>query len=160
MIGIYKITNPKGKIYIGQSVDIKTRMYGHNNPNSECKKLKNSINKYGWDKHTVEVLEECKVEDLNERERFYQDKYNSIAEGLNIRAQSTSDRSGYFNEEFRAKCRARGNGKLGFKHKEVTKEKMRKAGLNQSEEKKKAISESMKRVWAERKAKSYEKFKK
>ena len=156
MTGIYKITNPKGKVYIGQSVNIKLRMYSHANPKSRCTKLIASINKYGWEAHKVEVLEKCKVEDLNKRERFYQDKYRVVEEGLNNRYTATDDRSGYFGEEFKAKCRARGNGKLGFKHKEVTKKKMSEAGLNQSEEKKKAISETMKKVWAERKRKSYE----
>jgi predicted GIY-YIG superfamily endonuclease len=33
---IYKITNPKGKIYIGQTIDVKTRFYNYEIKN--CKK--------------------------------------------------------------------------------------------------------------------------
>ena len=32
MMGIYKITFPNNKIYIGKSVDIKRRMFEHNSP--------------------------------------------------------------------------------------------------------------------------------
>jgi group I intron endonuclease len=54
MVGIYKITNPKGKIYIGQSVDIEKRKYYYQA--LHCKKqtmLYNSIKKYGWDNDWV-----------------------------------------------------------------------------------------------------------
>ena len=49
MIGIYKITNPKGKIYIGQSTNIEERWEkGHKYSSGWGVKLKNSLNKYGW----------------------------------------------------------------------------------------------------------------
>ena len=63
MIGIYKITNPKGKIYIGQSTNIEERWEkGHKYNSGSGKKFKNSLNKYGWGKHKKEILEECVVE--------------------------------------------------------------------------------------------------
>lgn len=31
MIGIYKITNPNGKVYIGQSIDLERRLYYYKN---------------------------------------------------------------------------------------------------------------------------------
>ena len=59
MIGIYKITNPKGKIYIGQSTNIEDRWEkGHKYNCGSGKKLKNSLNKYGWENHKKEILEE------------------------------------------------------------------------------------------------------
>lgn len=59
MIGIYKITNPKGKVYIGQSWDIKDRKRVYQR--CECKgqqKIYNSIKKYGWKNHIHEIVHE------------------------------------------------------------------------------------------------------
>lgn len=85
MIGIYRISSPSNKIYIGQSVDIKTRFNKYNSLN--CKgqiRLHNSLLKYGVDNHIFEILEECNIESLNQRERYYQDYYNATSEyGLN-----------------------------------------------------------------------------
>ena len=79
--GIYKLNYPNGKIYIGQSNDIKRRMYEHNNIN----RLQNhynapcdlAIQKYGRFEE-VEILEI--VEDntqLNEKEQYWIQFYNS-----------------------------------------------------------------------------------
>jgi len=60
MIGIYKITNPKGAVYIGQSKNIDNRWKDYFK--LRCKKQQrifNSLNKYGVDNHTFEVIEEC-----------------------------------------------------------------------------------------------------
>ncbi len=49
IVGIYKITNPKGKVYIGQSVNIKKR-WGDYKCLHNCKEQKmlyNSFIKYG-----------------------------------------------------------------------------------------------------------------
>ena len=78
---IYKLNYPNGKIYIGQSNDIKRRMYEHNNIN----RLQNhynapcdlAIQKYGRFEE-VEILEI--VEDntqLNEKEQYWIQFYNS-----------------------------------------------------------------------------------
>jgi len=87
MIGIYKITNPKGKIYIGQTVNIKTRLSQYKNKykNSMGTYIYNSINKYGWENHTFEVIEECGKEELNLKEIYWINFYNSINEGLNLK---------------------------------------------------------------------------
>jgi group I intron endonuclease len=60
MIGIYKITSPSGKIYIGQSTNIENRFNSYRI--LDCKKqikLYNSLKKYGWDNHIKEIVEEC-----------------------------------------------------------------------------------------------------
>ena len=96
MIGIYKITSPSGKVYIGQSIDIEHRFYEYSlitNCESQVK-LFRSLKKYGADEHIFEVLEECKIKDLNKRERYYQDYYNALEEGLNCRLTTTKDKSG------------------------------------------------------------------
>jgi group I intron endonuclease len=80
-IGIYKITNPKGKNYIGSTVDLKRR-------EKEYEKLKcknqiliyNSLKKYGWENHTFEIIEKCDIELLNEREIYWTEYYKAFSE--------------------------------------------------------------------------------
>jgi len=84
VIGIYKITNPVGEVYIGQSTNILKRFYSHK-LNYGGLKLKESIKKYGFENHTFELKEECEKHLLSEREKFYINLYDSINKGLNIR---------------------------------------------------------------------------
>ena len=49
MIGIYKIINPKGKIYIGQSIDIDRRFNEYKKLQcNQSKKIYYSLKKYGF----------------------------------------------------------------------------------------------------------------
>lgn len=103
MIGIYKITSPTGKIYIGQSVDIKLRWLNHKCDKIKSK-LKSSFKSHGFENHTFEVLEECTVELLNERERHYQDFYDVLGpNGLNLRLTVSTDKSGSMSKESKRK---------------------------------------------------------
>jgi group I intron endonuclease len=89
MIGIYKITSPTGKIYIGQSINIPERLRQYKNEKCIAQpKLYNSIKKHGFDTHTVEVLHECLVSDLNRLECYYIDLYRSFGSkhGMNLRS--------------------------------------------------------------------------
>lgn len=81
MIGIYKITNPNGKIYIGQSTNIEKRFYRYQN--LDCKnqpKLYNSLKKYGWESHEKLIIEECESESLLSRETFWKIYFNVLNE--------------------------------------------------------------------------------
>lgn len=72
--GIYKITSPSGRIYIGQSTDIKRRWSYYKAPSfSDNGLLKNSFTKYGVGNHTFEVIEICNKEELDIREIFWID---------------------------------------------------------------------------------------
>ena len=74
--GIYKITNPNGKVYIGQSIDIDKRWNKYKVKN--CKpqiRLYNSLNKYGWENHYKDIIEECDIDELNEREVYWKQHY-------------------------------------------------------------------------------------
>jgi group I intron endonuclease len=84
MTGIYKIVNPIGQIYVGQatSIDRRWRDYSCFKCKSQTK-LYRSIGTYGWINHSKEVLEECRADQLDERERYWQIHFNSIREGLN-----------------------------------------------------------------------------
>lgn len=55
--GIYKITSPTGRIYIGQSWDIEERFKQHKNPRQpKGRKLKFSMLKHGANLHSFEIL--------------------------------------------------------------------------------------------------------
>ena len=81
--GIYKIENlVNGKVYVGQSINIKTRFMSHK---SELKSnnhsnihLQNSWNKYGEENFKFEILEECNFDNLNNLEKEWISKLNSI----------------------------------------------------------------------------------
>lgn len=103
MTGIYKITSPTGKIYIGQSVDIKNRWSQHKfelGYKHIKSKLKNSFKKHSFENHKFEVQEECPVELLNNRERFWQDYYNVLGpNGLNLLLVESSLETKVYSEE-------------------------------------------------------------
>jgi group I intron endonuclease len=74
--GIYKITNPKGKVYIGQSVNIYSRKRKYITNNVKGQPLINrSISKYGWENHIFDIIEESPLEQLNERETYWKQYY-------------------------------------------------------------------------------------
>ena len=88
MIGIYKITNPNGKIYIGQSINVNRRLTAHKNRHSsKCILVYNSITKYGKENHTFELIEECEKDMLDERELYWTEYYNALhPNGLVLKA--------------------------------------------------------------------------
>lgn len=83
VVGIYKITSPTGRVYIGQSVDIKTRWASYRSNCSKQVKLYNSFKKYGIHKHIFEIKEECREDELTEKELYWQKYYDCVEKGLN-----------------------------------------------------------------------------
>jgi group I intron endonuclease len=84
MVGIYKITNPENKIYIGYSKNIERRFKEY--LTLRCKTqnfLKNSFQKYGVENHIFEIIEECYLENIKEKEKYWIRYYNSYNNGLN-----------------------------------------------------------------------------
>ena len=74
--GIYKITNQLNKkFYIGQSVDIHKRWLTHCRDTDDCP-IHKAIQKYGKENFSLEILEKCSKEELNEKEIFWIKKYN------------------------------------------------------------------------------------
>lgn len=114
MIGIYKITSPGGKIYIGQTTNFsKRKNYYKNGSKPYQVRIYNSLQKHGYDAHSIEFIEECLAEKLNERERYWQDFYEVIGEnGLNCRLTETNDKSGFLSEESKAKMSEARKGRI------------------------------------------------
>ena len=82
MVGIYKILSPSGKIYIGQTWDIKRRFKEYKNPQKTQTKIYNSISKYGYENHKFEIVHEL-PKDINQKvlddyEILYWEHYKSL----------------------------------------------------------------------------------
>lgn len=85
--GIYKITNlTNGKIYVGQSQNVYARRKQHftalrqgTHGNKQMQEDWNINNRgFRWD-----IIELCPITKLNEREKYWIDKLNTIARGYN-----------------------------------------------------------------------------
>jgi group I intron endonuclease len=119
--GIYKITHKdSGKSYVGLSIDIVSRwkqhrsFAKHNGRSAIC----NAIRKYGVESFSFEVLEECLPDDLEQKERFWIEKLNTVCDGYNLTFGGESNKEVSF--ETRAKMSASQSGK---KQSEETKQK-------------------------------------
>ena len=112
MIGIYKITNPKKRVYIGQSIDIEKRFYYYSIKSChKQKRLYNSLLKYGFESHKFEILCECDLEELNDKERYYQELYNVLSKnGLNCVYQCTKEKRKVITEEMKIKISIANSG--------------------------------------------------
>jgi hypothetical protein len=127
-IGIYKITSPSGKIYIGQSVNIFKRFKQY--VRFDCKKqiqLYNSLKKYGWEQHTFEVIETCLIEQLDGRETFHKQQFiNEFGWDNALFCQLIDGKGGYRSEETKQKISKSQKGKkysLGIKQTDEHKSK-------------------------------------
>ena len=85
MIGIYKITKiSNGKSYIGQSNDIERRFKEHQSKGKSSRiPLDIAIQKYGIYAFTYEILEECPLNKLDEREQYWIKYYDTVNNGYN-----------------------------------------------------------------------------
>jgi group I intron endonuclease len=143
MTGIYKITSPSNKIYIGQAVDIDKRFLSYRK--KKCKyqpRLHNSFIKYEVDNHIFEIIEECDISELNARERYWQDFYEVIGKnGLNCLLTSTDEKIKVISEEMKEKIRLKTKE---YRHTEEAKERIRNSliGRKVSKETRRKISES------------------
>ena len=84
--GIYKITNLiNQKVYIGQSNDIKRRWQEHRTKSKYGNTLLyQAIRQYGIENFDFSIIELCKIEELNEKEQYYINFYNSAINGYNM----------------------------------------------------------------------------
>lgn len=135
--GIYKLTSPSGKSYIGQSTDLDKRLNQYKN--LDCKGqiyLYKALLKYEWNNFEVEILWSIDCDFpyiktlLNKLEIEYIKQYNSYNSGYNLTKGGEGGLLGYkHTEEARKKMSEAQKGK---KHLEETKLKMSKSNKSKN----------------------------
>ena len=103
---IYRLKNVfNGKMYIGKSVDYKSRMGNHRRMEDNCRYLNYAIRKYGWDNFKKEIIiDDVPEEDLPNLETSYIDVEDTLApNGYNLTKG--------------------GEGSSGYKHTDETRKK-------------------------------------
>lgn len=151
---IYKMTNTiTNKNYVGQTRSHiknrnKYRPFGYskrfkdhiseainNTKNNQSLYLNNSIRKYGKDVFTVELIEKCSVDDLDDREIYYILNMNTMSpNGYNlIEGNHCFSNKKVKNNATLQPPKKRGR-EYGYKHEEKTIEKMKKYHENINDE--------------------------
>ena len=104
VVGIYKLTSPSGKCYIGQSKDIYGRFRGHKSDTKrKHQKLYYAIRKYGYGNFKKEILEECPIGVLDIREIYWINYFDSTNNGYNCDVGGQIHKT--FSEEHKEKLR-------------------------------------------------------
>lgn len=131
--GIYKITSPTGKIYVGQAISIKARWSSYKGLFCyDQKHLYHSFKKHGVDNHTFEIVHVLEtnnlskseiISELNKLEIHYVKLFNSYVRknpefGLNL------TEGGNYNEISEEGKRRIRESKLGIPRSEETKRKI------------------------------------
>jgi group I intron endonuclease len=110
---IYKITNPKGSIYIGSTINIDRRMSDYKF--LRCKsqiKIFRSLKKYGFKNHVFEIITSCEIEYRYFYENYYGLVYNVLdPKNLNLKLPKTDDKFISISEETRIKIGLAHKGK-------------------------------------------------
>lgn len=153
LCGVYKIANNiNGKVYIGQSVNIKNRWKDHinalNRGDSNCTLLQRAWNKYHQENFSFEILELCSEDMLDEIEIKYIDVYDAVNNGYNIELGGNKNK--HLSKETKQKIR---ESHLGKTVSDEVRRKMSESrtgdknpmyGQTHSEEARKKISEARK----------------
>jgi group I intron endonuclease len=141
MLGIYKITNPSGKVYIGQSWNIADRKYHYKG--LFCKEqtgIYNSLKKYGWKSHSFEIIHELPEDTSQEVLDRYEILYWQQYKDCNVKVLNAREpgRGGKLSKETRQKMSI---ARKGFKHSQesIRKISATKVGHKHSEETKRKI---------------------
>lgn len=153
--GVYKIVNNvNGKVYIGQSINIKNRWKDHvnalNRGDSSCTVLQRAWNKYKEKSFSFEILELCTEDRLDEVEIKYIEMYDALNPEKGYNIEPGGNKNKHLTEETKQKLI---ESHLGKKHTEEAKRKMSESrigagngmyGRHHTEEAKRKISEARK----------------
>lgn len=140
-IGIYKITSPTEKVYIGQSIDIENRFKTY--LRYSCKsqpKLLASLKSHGSENHKYEILILCEKEQLATQEKYFVDLFQSFNSyhGLNVRDGGGNMANLSFEQKLKIS-----NSLKGKKHSAERIEKNRQGQLNKQSSVHKRLREQM-----------------
>ena len=136
--GIYKITSPSGKAYIGEAVNLKRRCSYYLNPNrvKGQRAIYNSLIKYSPERHIIEIIEMCDECLLLEKERYYQELYNTVSNGLNCFFTPTTSKKKIWSEETINKMsenqKGDNNSFFGKKHTDDSLKKISKSSIGEN----------------------------
>ncbi|MFC7439557.1 GIY-YIG nuclease family protein [Laceyella putida] len=105
MMGIYAIRNKANrKVYVGQSIHIQNRFKQHlaalEKGNHHSKKLQEDFDKFGPEQFTLEILEICKRDELDQKEIEWINKFDSLQNGYNVQGPQ-NQKSQWFQREKR-----------------------------------------------------------
>lgn len=91
------VNKTNGKRYIGLTKKLYQRYNQHKNGHSCAPKFLNALIKYGWDGFDFEILEECSIELLEEKETYWIKLYKTTDDkyGYNILEQQGHTRPKY-----------------------------------------------------------------
>lgn len=114
--GVYKIVNNvNGKVYIGQSINIKNRWKDHvnalNRGDSSCTVLQRAWNKYKEKSFSFEILELCTEDRLDEVEIKYIEMYDALNPENGYNIEPGGNKNKHLTEETKQKLRESHLGK-------------------------------------------------
>lgn len=105
--GIYYIRNTvNNKLYVGQSIDVYTRLSRHKTDlrgGRDSKHLQEAYYKYGEDNFEFMLLVECQINDLDFLEKYYITEWNTQDENFGYNLDSGGSRSRMMSEETKSK---------------------------------------------------------
>lgn len=148
---IYKITSPSGKVYVGQTINLPQRLRQYKSMKKGNQvKLVNSVNKYGWDAHTFEIIEELSYDgnktELNEREKYWIKEHTAFGPyGLNCTEGGDGQIGRVWTTEQIAnlsKAQMGNTSHLGFKNTDESKDRMSKSAKLRGANRKKGFVQS------------------
>jgi group I intron endonuclease len=149
MVGIYKITSPTGRVYIGQSFDINKRK--NNYRFLGCKsqgKLYRSLVKYSWNSHRFEVVhqlpDDIDVQTITDYEQLYMDLYADC--GVDLMNLKQAGNAGKFTNDAKKRLIGRPSPTKGKPQSEETKKRRSDAmkGKSKSQETRERMSGAVK----------------
>lgn len=136
--GVYKLTFPDGKIYIGKSLNIKARFSGHKRGDNANHLMNGLVCKVGWDNIKKEILfkafvtKDTNQEELNkvllDKEREYIKKFqsNNLEVGYNLYDGGIGTKGYQMTDEHKRKL---SESHVGLKYAPKTEETRRKLSL-------------------------------
>ena len=128
---IYLIISPTFKLYVGQTINFRKRLNGYRNGWFKLqRKLYASVEKYGFDNHSIHVLMRCKPEEMNFWETFYISLLNTCRSESGLNLVSGGTKGFTLSPETKEKLRLANLGNthsLGKKHSEASRKRHREA---------------------------------